>query len=775
VNRATLPLVPPEAVPKFGTFFSLYRTNLPPLPFLRPQCAERGLPVYWLGGTRFLVDDTSLDWAAMEAERRLLQAAAAAGMSDNSAALLEGGGESSLMSCAYGPNDLWLEVVTVTNQTAVLTVHSPVTNGVYDLYFVPDLNYQRWQWRRVLCGVVGQTEYVLPMPDPGQGYFIALDAADDDNDGLGNGYEAWFNYGPSGLTTTNVPPNGSDSDGDSLPDGWEVQYGLNPTSANDPDGSTGNPDGDTLQNWLELAGYVRGGPQDPLAPTNRPVVSVRALPAAAGCPQGAFTITRAAGPDTNAYRQPLRVYYCVGGTLRYGVDYTLDPAPQTTSSDADHPDGYPRIFFADIPADQTFVTVTANRIGPLTDGGPATNIVALTPFAVAPKVQVQEPANWEYVVALMPLATHTGRAEVELGSAMPAPTLTVECRRDRLVLFWAVPDWVTSSGLITNFLIYRCECTGTTTNCVPTGTPYHTTDASSRIWVDEGLNTTNRYCYAISFGFTDRCTGYDTPSESPGSAVACGSPCDPPPTGPLDVAFIIDNTSSMTNSLTAIKQSIASVLADIAMASSNDFRLAIVTPDTNDDVNPTNSATDGTGHDMVVVRLPFTNNAAVFTNLLNSIQTGFGFNWPESTDECLNTVVNALTQSGRVDTNQCAPAEKLLQLGDFTPGFRTNAAKRVVLISDAVPSGFCDDADRVHQATNNAHHWAELAYAAGIKINAIEIGTFGPGSPYGDTQTVMQDYAGTSCGWYTDVPNDSDADAIYDALVLMLYTPIICP
>lgn len=331
---------------------------------------------------------------------------------------------------------------------------------------------------------------------------------------------------------------------------------------------------------------------------------------------------------------------------------------------------------------------------------------------------------------------------------------------------------------ISEFRIYRCECTNSATNCLPTGLPYQTVAASSRVWVDEppgGLDPAKHYCYAVSMGYTGICNGTNGPSESPVSAVACGSPCGPPPPGPLDVAFIIDNSSSMTNALAAIKESIASVLGDIAMASSNDFRLAIVTPDTNDDANPTNSlAHDGTGHDMVIVRLPFTNNAALFTNVLNSIQIGFGGNWPESTDECLNTVVNALAAAGRSDTNHCAPTNKLLQLGDFGLSFRTNAAKRVVIITDAIPGGFCDSTN----LSTMAHVYAQQAHVKGIKINAVQMWTLGLGNPYtsslGDTMSVMLDYANTSCGWYTDVPFYTDKDAIEDAIVAMLYHSSVC-
>src|SRR5439155_12534322 len=116
--------------------------------------------------------------------------------------------------------------------------------STYDLYFVNSISAQRWQWRRVYAGVqcdnTGQATFTLQKPEPNQGFFVILDAADDDGDGLSNGYECWFNY--SGRRTC---AQNADSDGDGLPDGWEVEYGLDPT---DPNGNNGtmncpcNPD-----------------------------------------------------------------------------------------------------------------------------------------------------------------------------------------------------------------------------------------------------------------------------------------------------------------------------------------------------------------------------------------------------------------------------------------------------------------------------------------------------------------------------------------------------
>jgi hypothetical protein len=94
------------------------------------------------------------------------------------------------------------------------------------------------------------------------------------------------------------------------------------------------------------------------------------------------------------------VYYAVGGSLRYGLDYVLDPPPYTVPGDPDHTDGYPRIFIAKIPANARSRTVTATLTGHPVTSGTKSLVIALTPYAVSPKTQVSDPCAWNYVVDL---------------------------------------------------------------------------------------------------------------------------------------------------------------------------------------------------------------------------------------------------------------------------------------------------------------------------------------------------------------------------------------
>ncbi len=57
-QMANAQLVPAGDVPMTGSFYSMQRTNYPPLPFDKfPD-----LPVYHLNGNRYLIDDLSVDY-----------------------------------------------------------------------------------------------------------------------------------------------------------------------------------------------------------------------------------------------------------------------------------------------------------------------------------------------------------------------------------------------------------------------------------------------------------------------------------------------------------------------------------------------------------------------------------------------------------------------------------------------------------------------------------------------------------------------------------------
>ncbi len=189
--------------------------------------------------------------------------------------------------------------------------------------------------------------------------------------------------------------------------------------------------------------------------------------------------------------------------------------------------------------------------------------------------------------------------------------------------------------------------------------------------------------------------------------------------GPMDVAFVLDDTSSMQGSLDNIKAELNAILNDIQRASGNDYRLALVT-----------------FKDDVTVRVNFADqNREALTAQLAALVAEGGTRIPEASDEALNTVINALSASGRP------------QNGNFSPAFRDRAFKVIILLTDAPPGGF-DDRYTVGEDDKNAHAFAEQAKSKNIKISAIYVPTFADDTAV--IKPIMQDYANTTSGFYLE-------------------------
>jgi hypothetical protein len=274
------------------------------------------------------------------------------------------------------------------------TISDTFPGARYDLYFVNNIVAPRWQWRRVyseiVCDANGIATFTVEQPDPNQGYFVILSAEDGDLDGLTDGYESWFTY-VGQKTEVNQP----DSEGDQMFDGWEVQYGINPMVATGNEGPTGDPDSDSFVNKDEHDFYSFSFPSyDPLkvynTVANRPVVTIFNSTANPGCAVASFTISRFVG-DGGSLSGDLKVYYSVGGNLKYGTDYTLN---LTSAQLAE----LPRIYSATIPNGQSSVTVTASLVGNAVPSGTKTLVATITPYSVSPVSPVSDPLLWAYVV-----------------------------------------------------------------------------------------------------------------------------------------------------------------------------------------------------------------------------------------------------------------------------------------------------------------------------------------------------------------------------------------
>jgi hypothetical protein len=190
--------------------------------------------------------------------------------------------------------------------------------------------------------------------------------------------------------------------------------------------------------------------------------------------------------------------------------------------------------------------------------------------------------------------------------------------------------------------------------------------------------------------------------------------------GPMDVAFVIDDTGSMGSSLAKLQAGMASIISDIQIASGNNYRIAVVKFE-----------------DYVSVLVNFApNNAAAATAAINSLTAFGGNNPPEASDEALNTAVNALPTPGRQ------------QNIDFTPGWNPLASKIAILVTDDFPGGF-NDLYTVGVDDVNANNVALSAASQGIRIGAIFVPTAGPFAA-----PIMQNYATVTGGLYWQTAPD---------------------
>ncbi len=223
------------APPQSGTFYSLQLTNFPPLPFNPfPE-----YPVYSFGDA-FIFNDWEVDYVALKEQGFSLFGNTSSKLNQDSLAMEsgvpsppgEGGGGSEEttnnvpQAYSYTTNDLWLEITGVTNAAAYFTIHTPLTNGVYDLFNttnlvadVPGLNLTNWIW--ILRSVAGQTNLVatnLPATQV-ESYYRLGTMLDSDSDGLTDAYETLVSH---------TDPNNPDTDGDGISDYWEWINGLSP-------------------------------------------------------------------------------------------------------------------------------------------------------------------------------------------------------------------------------------------------------------------------------------------------------------------------------------------------------------------------------------------------------------------------------------------------------------------------------------------------------------------------------------------------------------------
>lgn len=195
---------------------------------------------------------------------------------------------------------------------------------------------------------------------------------------------------------------------------------------------------------------------------------------------------------------------------------------------------------------------------------------------------------------------------------------------------------------------------------------------------------------------------------APPAATAQAADC-----GPMDVALVLDTTASMDAALDDLKAGIGGVTSAIETASGGDYRIGLITFDNE-----------------VQVRSAFVpGNKAAIDAVVPTLSGPTGTNLPEASDEAVHTAVRTL-------------GVRPHQSGGFTAGWRSQATKAVVLVTDALPGGF----DDLHGPADLASAQAagQAAFDRGIRIHAVH-----PPNPADDpvaVGAVMAGYAGSTGG-----------------------------
>jgi pimeloyl-ACP methyl ester carboxylesterase len=144
----------------------------------------------------------------------------------------------------YGTNGLWLEIISVTNGQAHVTLHGTEAGIAYEILSREILTNIPWAGEQMILGAAGQdwTPFLVPVGDRTNQLFLwARSYIDTDGDGLPDWWEMENGLDPSNPDTGNTGVSDGYKDGDN--DGWtnlqEYQNGTNPNGFNTPAAPTG--------------------------------------------------------------------------------------------------------------------------------------------------------------------------------------------------------------------------------------------------------------------------------------------------------------------------------------------------------------------------------------------------------------------------------------------------------------------------------------------------------------------------------------------------------
>lgn len=266
-----------------------------------------------------------------------------------------------------------------------------------------------------------------------------------------------------------------------------------------------------------------------------------------------------------------------------------------------------------------------------------------------------------------------------------------------------------------------------------------------------GLNSDTTYSVRITAsigGQSSECdtAAFTTQSDEP--------PCD----AGIDIAIIMDYTSSMRENITAAKNGAVDLVSTVTLESgANTYRMGLVIVDeyanSAQPVYTTNTEYTSLPTSQKYVDTAGTPNSDIYITAMQMFGTNNGISFQTQINKLDNTIPLG---SGNFGAEPMDKALDLIVNSNFVGSFRSNIAKYIVLITDAEPSG-TDDLYN-DPAENDDAVIAQLeadCIAAGIKV--FVLGT-------GANNQVYKDLATNTGGeWNVSFSSTSIATAIENA------------
>jgi len=210
----------------------------------------------------------------------------------------------------------------------------------------------------------------------------------------------------------------------------------------------------------------------------------------------------------------------------------------------------------------------------------------------------------------------------------------------------------------------------------------------------------------------------------------CGTGGQPSDCGCMDIAFVIDDTGSMSGAIANLQAAFSSIITDAVTASGGDLRMSVV------------SFSDSVGVDQGMTTVIANVQATIA-----ALSAGGGLGEAEASDQGLRLAVT--------DTSPCGPTGAH---GAFRPG----CVNIAIMATDAPPGG-CDDTYSPGVDDVEANAVANLALASGIKISAIHVLD---GFSDAIEAPIMMNYATVTGGSYLTTPADgSGAGSAISAII----------